>query len=68
MGGHVLSSNDWMVGDNWTDMESGRAAGLKTAFCTFGFGHLNESRYTVKIDSFSELLRHLPASETVEYK
>lgn len=67
MGRHVLSSNDWMVGDNWTDMESGRAAGLKTAFCTFGFGHLNESRYTVKIDSFGELLRHLPAG-TVEPK
>ena len=59
MPGHVLSPGDWMVGDNWTDMESGRNAGLKTAFCEFGFGHLNESRYTVKIDSFGELLRHL---------
>ena len=59
MHGHRLSAHDWMVGDNWTDMESGGAAGLKTAFCTFGFGHLNESRYTVKINRFDELLRHL---------
>ena len=59
MRGHRLSSHDWMVGDNWTDMESGTAAGLKTAFCTFGSGHLRESRYTIKINRFDELLRYL---------
>ena len=59
MRGHRLSSHDWMVGDNWTDMDSGNAVGIKTAFCTFGFGHLNESRYTIKINRFDELLRHL---------
>ena len=59
MRGHRLSSHDWMVGDNWTDMESGTAVGLKTAFCTFGFGHLRESRYTIKINRFDELLRYL---------
>ena len=59
MRGHRLSSRDWMVGDNWTDMESGAAVGIKTAFCTFGFGHLNESRCTVRIGRFEELLRHL---------
>jgi len=59
MRGHRLSSHDWMVGDNWTDMESGAAVGLKTAFCTFGFGRLRESRYTIKINRFDELLRYL---------
>ena len=59
MHGHVLSPDDWMVGDNWTDMDSGSAAGIKTAFCAFGFGHLNESGYTVRINRFDELLRHL---------
>ena len=63
MRGHRLSSHDWMVGDNWTDMESGSAVGLKTAFCTFGFGHLNESRYTIKINRFDELLRYLKADD-----
>ena len=59
MGGHEVSPGDWMVGDNWTDMDSGRNAGVKTAFCTFGFGHLNDSRCTVSIDSFPDLLRNL---------
>ena len=59
MRGHRLSSHDWMVGDSWTDMESGAAAGVKTAFCTFGFGTLGESRCTVKINRFDELLRFL---------
>lgn len=63
MRGHRLSSHDWMVGDNWTDMDSGFAAGVKTAFCTFGFGHLRESRYTVKINRFDELLRYLKPEE-----
>ncbi len=56
LAGHTLCANDWMVGDNWTDMDCGNSAGIKTAFCTFGFGHLRESAYTAKIDQFSELL------------
>lgn len=63
MRGHRLSSHDWMVGDNWTDMECGANAGVKTAFCTFGFGHLNERRYTIKVNRLDELLRYLKAEE-----
>ena len=59
MRGHRISAHDWMVGDNWTDMESGQNVGMKTAFCTFGFGRLKESRYTIKINRFEELLRYL---------
>ena len=61
--GHRISSHDWMVGDNWTDMECGRNAGVKTAFCTFGFGHLRESRCTMKINRFDELLRYCKAED-----
>ena len=61
--GHRLSSHDWMVGDNWTDMDCGTNAGVKTAFCTFGFGHLRESRYTIRINRLDELLRYLKAEE-----
>ena len=61
--GHRLSSHDWMVGDNWTDMGSAAAAGIKSAFCTFGFGILGESRYTVKINRMDELLRFLKAED-----
>ena len=63
LGGHRLSSHDWMVGDSWTDMQAAANAGVKGAFCTFGFGRLNDSRFTVKINRFEELLRHLKAEE-----
>lgn len=63
MRGHRLSSRDWMVGDNWTDMQCGYNAGVKTAFCTFGFGHLRESRCNIKINRFDELLRYCKAED-----
>ena len=63
MRGHRLSSHDWMVGDSWTDMQCAANAGVKAAFCTFGFGRLKDSRFTVKINRFDELLRHLKAEE-----
>jgi phosphoglycolate phosphatase len=63
MRGHRLSAHDWMVGDNWTDMQSGANACVKTAFCTFGFGNLRESRYTIKLNRFDELLRYLKPEE-----
>lgn len=62
LGGHRLSARDWMVGDSWTDMEAAANAGVKGAFCSFGFGRLGASRYTVKIDRFDELTEHLKAA------
>ena len=61
--GHRLSSHDWMVGDSWTDMQCATNAGVKGAFCTYGIGKLNDSRFTVKINRFDELLRHLKAED-----
>lgn len=59
--GHRLSPHDWMVGDSWTDLDCAANAGVKGAFCSYGFGQLRKSRYTVRIDRFDELLRHLTA-------
>ena len=59
MRGHRLSSHDWMVGDSWTDMGCAANAGVKGAFCSYGFGQLRDARYTVKINRFDELLRYL---------
>ncbi len=59
MGGHRLSAYDWMVGDNWTDMQCAENAGVKGAFCLFGFGKLNGARTTARLSSFSDLLRYL---------
>ena len=59
MRGHRLSSRDWMVGDSWTDLECAANAGVKGAFCAYGFGQLGEARYTVRLRRFDELLRYL---------
>lgn len=61
--GHRLSSHDWMVGDSWTDMQCATNAGIKSAFCSFGFGRLGDSRFTVRINRIDELLRYLKAED-----
>ncbi len=53
----ALCSEDWMVGDNWTDVECAVNAGVKSIFCKFGFGCLRDSKPTFQIESFSEILR-----------
>ena len=41
---HILNevgadaAGSWMVGDNWTDIDSGHAAGFRTAHCSWGYG------------------------------
>ena len=41
---HILKETEseaagsWMVGDNWTDIDSGHAAGFRTAYCSYGYG------------------------------
>ncbi len=47
----------WMVGDNWTDVESGHAAGLRTAFCSWGYGVFHDVRPDVAAESFPDLIR-----------
>ena len=63
MGGHRLSSHDWMVGDNWTDVQCGVNGGIKSAFCTYGFGKLNDARCTVRINRIDELLRYCKSED-----
>lgn len=47
---HILKETDasadrsWMVGDNWTDIDSGRAAGFRTAYCTYGYGEPDKNQ------------------------
>lgn len=47
--------DSWMVGDNYTDLESGRRAGLRNCFCKYGFGYQWEESYDLAVDSFVEL-------------
>ena len=59
LGGHRLSPDDWMVGDSWPDLDCATNAGVRGAFCAYGFGQLGDARYTVRLDRFADLLRHL---------
>ena len=56
---HSLSADDWMVGDNWTDIKCATNAAVKSVFCSYGFGIIADSTPTVEIDRFSDLLEHL---------
>ena len=49
----------WMVGDNYTDLEAARNAGIMSCFCRFGFGHPRAEIPTTTIDSPKELLENL---------
>lgn len=48
-----------MVGDHHTDMLAGNAAGTKTIFVKFGFGHKANSQVDYEIDCGTELFKFL---------
>lgn len=48
------SENSWMIGDNYTDLASGRCAGIKRCFADYGFGYQREESYDMKVGSFAE--------------
>lgn len=53
--GHTLTPDDWMVGDSWTDLKCAANAGVKGAFCAFGFGQLADAPYDLWLDRFDKL-------------
>jgi len=57
--GVALDATDWMVGDNFTDLEAGRRMGLKRCFCRFGFGKLRGERYDLAVDRMDEFLAEM---------
>jgi phosphoglycolate phosphatase len=44
--------NSWMVGDNHTDLASGRKAGVKTCYVNYGFGEIGDESFDIQVDSF----------------
>ncbi|MCK5805065.1 MAG: HAD-IA family hydrolase [Lentisphaeria bacterium] len=52
-------AGSWMVGDNYTDLASGAAAGLSCCFCRYGFGDPRQERFAIAIDALPELSSHL---------
>ncbi len=57
----TLSSPErtWMLGDNYTDLAAGRAAGCKRAFAAWGFGDPRQESWDFKADSFLAFVYHL---------
>ncbi len=49
-----------MIGDHHTDLRAGRAAGLRTCFCRWGFGHDDGVPSDFLAESPKDLLRHFP--------
>lgn len=54
--GVTLDSQDWMVGDHFTDLEAGRRAGVRRCFCRFGFGEARGETYDLAIDRMAAFL------------
>jgi len=54
--------NSWMVGDNYTDLESGRCAGMKNCFASYGFGFQREEKYDIAVNSFADFAKYLISS------
>ena len=53
------ADGSWMVGDHHTDLAAGRAAGLRTCFCTYGFGQRGEQTADLTVASLAELVEHV---------
>ena len=54
---HSLRKEDaWIAGDNHTDIDAASAAGVRSIFCTWGFGTAGASVPTFRADSFSGLV------------
>lgn len=60
-----VRSSVWMVGDNYTDLESARRAGISRCFCEFGFGHAKAETPTLSISSMTGFADRLLADISV---
>ena len=52
---NVSDSQCWMIGDHYTDLESGRRAGFRRIFLTCGFGNTGEETPDYTAESFSDV-------------
>ena len=50
----IAATETWMVGDNDTDLESARRAGVRSIFLTYGYGRIGAETPTLRCDSFAE--------------
>lgn len=55
----IPAEHIWMVGDNHTDLDFARNAGVRSIFCKYGFGIRKEAAATVEVETFSECVTYL---------
>ncbi len=55
----VAPENTWVVGDNYTDLESARRAATKSIFVTYGYGTPGAETPTFQCDNFSAVTKKL---------
>ena len=53
----ITKENALIAGDNHTDINSAAAAGVKSIFCEYGFGVLDNAVPTYSVKTFAELVR-----------
>jgi len=62
------AADSWVVGDHFTDLEAGRRAGVKRAFCAFGFGDARQEGNDLVIQALPELADYLLGAPPVAIK
>ncbi|MBE6355960.1 MAG: HAD family hydrolase [Lentisphaerae bacterium] len=60
---HISPEKTFFAGDNHTDMNAAKNAGIKSIFCRYGFGEKLDTDSTVEVDNFTELTDYL-----IDYK
>ena len=53
--------NSWIVGDNWTDLECGKNAGLESCFMEYGFGERKNRSFTISAASVPAMIQQILA-------
>lgn len=55
----VPAENIYVIGDNHTDLNFAKAAGVKSIFCEYGFGTKQDAETSYTVDSFSGCVKLL---------
>ncbi len=53
----MKAENTWVVGDNYTDLESARRAGVRSIFVTYGYGDPGQEEPTLRCSTFGEVIK-----------
>ncbi len=55
----VPPRDGWVVGDNWTDLEAGRRAGMRRVWARWGYGDPRDESWDFACADFAEVVKYL---------